>query len=307
MLDGKQRKMLASLLDKPYRKVKIDRLIDKQPHERLLLTETEEILKRTQTHFQNQFRKRNFDQSRLNSNWEEIYYPKPNISREWYNNLEDEIGEEEWQGMLAELKNNTAPGVSGITYTLLKAANISTQKIFRTFAWICIKKARIPDKWKISQIYPIPKDTDWGYDLNNVRPIALLETFRKCMTKIFTRRLVKVIRERDILKGPNFAGLPGNSTETPIHILNAIVEDAKEKNKELWLVFQDMKKAFDSVSLISLEMALQRIKLPENNIKLVIELFYNRKSKVITDVGTTDLFTIDDGIDQGEVISPLVW
>src|SRR5690349_638438 len=98
----------------------------------------------------------------------------------------------------------------------------------------------------MSQIYLILKGEEWHYDLNNVRPIALLETFRKCTTKILTKRMSQVFRKKKILRGPNFAGLPGESTEEPVHVINAIMEDAKENNKELWLMLQDMKKAFDS-------------------------------------------------------------
>ena len=68
-------------------------------------------------------------------------------------------------------------------------------------------------------------------------------------------RLEKIIRDNEMLKGPNFAGLVGSSTESPIHILSMIIEEAKEKNKELWLMLQDMKKAFDSISLQSLDLA----------------------------------------------------
>jgi hypothetical protein len=119
--------------------------------------------------------------------------------------------------------------------------------------------------------------------------------------------LSQVFCERNILKGPNFAGLPGNSTEEPVHIVNAIMEDAKDSNKELWLVLQDMKKAFDSVSLEALRLAMERIKIPKVIIIFILNLFYNRQSKVITHWGTTDAFEIKDGIEQGEVLSPLVW
>ena len=184
--------------------------------------------------------------------------------------------------MLIGLKKKTAPGISGITYTLIQAAGPKSQEIFRNFAEVCIKTGKISDKWKISQIYPISKETDWHYNLDNVRPIALLETFRKCTTKILTKRLTKVFCEKNILKGPNFAGLPENSTEEPVHIINALMEDAKENNNELWLVLQDMKKAFDSVSLIALKKAMKRIKLPGKIIAMILNLFQGRQSKIIT-------------------------
>ena len=50
--------------------------------------------------------------------------------------------------------------MSDITYSLIQAGSTKTQEIFRTFAEICIRTGRIPKKWKISQIYPIPKEGD---------------------------------------------------------------------------------------------------------------------------------------------------
>ena len=88
-----------------------------------------------------------------------------------------------------------------------------------------------------------------------------------------------------MLEGPNFAGLIGSSTESPIHILNMIIEEAKEKNKELWLMLQNMKKAFDSVSLRSLDLALQRIKVSWLGRKLILELFDKRQMRIITALG----------------------
>ena len=113
--------------------------------------------------------------------------------------------------------------------------------------------------------------------------------------------------EKNILKGPNFAGLPGNSTEEPVHIINALMKDAKENNNELWLVLQDMKKAFDSVLLIALKKAMERIKLPEKIILMILNLFQGRQSKIITHWGHTEAFLINDRIEQGEVLSPLIW
>ena len=48
--------------------------------------------------------------------------------------------------MLLKLKANTAPGISGIGYMLIKQANTETQKVFRNFASICIAKGEIPLK-----------------------------------------------------------------------------------------------------------------------------------------------------------------
>jgi hypothetical protein len=121
------------------------------------------------------------------------------------------------------------------------------------------------------------------------------------------KRLSKIVSKHKILKGNNYAGLPGKSTQEPIKLLNMIMEDATENNKELWLLFQDLSKAYDRVDLTFLRKALDRIKVPTPFSKIIINLFTNRKNSVFTEYGNTDLYNIKIGIDQGEVISPLLW
>ncbi|GBC43778.2 RNA-directed DNA polymerase from mobile element jockey-like [Rhizophagus irregularis DAOM 181602=DAOM 197198] len=113
--------------------------------------------------------------------------------------------------------------------------------------------------------------------------------------------------ERNILKGGNHAGLPGGSTEAPLRIINTCIENAKKNNKEVWLTFQDLSKAYDRVDIKMLKLALQRIKIPEVLICLMINLFTNSKKSVIKEKGITKQYTSIIGIDQGEVISPLLW
>jgi hypothetical protein len=169
------------------------------------------------------------------------------------------------------------------------------------------KVGDIPNDWKIAHLYPIPKPNEWHFDITKTRPITLLETARKAFAKILNNRLTKIISRNNILKGNNYAGLPGKSTQDPIKILNMIMEEALENKKEIWLLFQDLSKAYDRVDLQYLKLALNRIKVPMAFSTLITNLFINRKNAVFTNVGLTEQYDIKIGIDQGEVISPLLW
>jgi len=125
----------------------------------------------------------------------------------------------------------------------------------------------------------------------------LLETFRKLVVRIIQKRLCKVIVQKKILKGANFAELPEESTMAPIHILNNVIEDAIQKNNELWIAFQDMRKAFDSVSMTVLELTIKRIWFPEKLITFIKHLYKDHEIRVITEKGLTKFFTAGDGID----------
>ena len=69
--------------------------------------------------------------------------------------------------------------------------------------------------------------------------------------------------------------MPEKATEKLVYIINAIIKDIKDNKKELWLVLQDMKKAFDSVLLVSLDLALKRLKLPKTAITFILNLYRN--------------------------------
>src|SRR5215213_11834933 len=120
-------------------------------------------------------------------------------------------------------------------------------------------------------------------------------------------RLAKILHQHSILKGNNYAGLLGGSCHTPVHVLESILFDAKSNNKLLFIFLQDISKAFDSIDTNMLKLAMDRLKIPPIFTQLVLSLFTNRSNKVITADGLSDPYKVQIGIDQGEVISPLLW
>ncbi|EXX60403.1 hypothetical protein RirG_180210 [Rhizophagus irregularis DAOM 197198w] len=105
----------------------------------------------------------------------------------------------------------------------------------------------------------------------------------------------------------NCCGLPGECTSEPIYLVNNFIEDARENSKELWVLTQDMKKAFDSVGLKVLKRAMLCIDIPASLVEWIIALFKHRHLKVATAYGLSDGFTGNDGIDQGDALFPLLW
>ncbi|CAG8696144.1 30587_t:CDS:2 [Gigaspora margarita] len=76
MIVNNQGQMLVSLLNKPYNKIIINKLVlEKQDHSRELITKPEEVMSITEKHFQNQYQKRNTRPNLLTQKWAEIYKP----------------------------------------------------------------------------------------------------------------------------------------------------------------------------------------------------------------------------------------
>ena len=60
MIKDNQRRMINSLLEKPFKKVVIDKLLIDEREGKELFNEPEEVLRRIAEHFKKQFKKRNF-------------------------------------------------------------------------------------------------------------------------------------------------------------------------------------------------------------------------------------------------------
>jgi len=310
-LIGKNDKlMLNSILERPWRKILIDKVLKREGSNHSvgeLISEPYKIKKEVKEFYQGHFKKRKHNFERMSKDWIEEYEPKHWIDPTWYEEVEQPIQEPEWIECIKDAKANTAPGLSGISYTFIKRAGPVATAAFLRLSNLVLDCGIMPRKWKVGQIFPIPKLVEWDYALASTRPIMLLETFRKTLVRIVQRRLSLVLTQHRILKGQNYAGLPGEATSIPIHIFNNLVEEAREKKKEVWVLFQDIKKAFDSVPSESIQRALRRIKVPEKTSHFITELYARREVRVITKFGVTEGFEAEDGIDQGEVISPLVW
>ncbi|KAG9284827.1 hypothetical protein G9A89_003750 [Geosiphon pyriformis] len=97
----------------------------------------------------------------------------------------------------------------------------------------------------------ISKPYEWKSVLTNTYLIALIETACKILSKIFSNRIFLACSAFNVLYGDNFLVLKSTMTQSPIFAIGSVVEDALEKNRELWLVLQDMHKAYDLAGLTS--------------------------------------------------------
>ena len=219
----------------------------------------------------------------------------------------DAYKEEKWIEMIADLSAKSATSPSGISYRILKLLPLEFVNYILRFYNICYRLSCNPTAWWQSNIIPIPKLEKFTYNISNTRHIALLDTFRKVLTNMVTKRLSKILSTNNILKGYNFCSLKEESTVIPLNVLNNVMKDAKEHCKELWILTQDMAKAYDSISMEGLRMSLERLGLPASFTNWIINLFAGRFMKVITAFGLSPTLDAANGIDQGDSISPLLW
>ncbi|GET51130.1 RNA-directed DNA polymerase from mobile element jockey-like [Rhizophagus irregularis DAOM 181602=DAOM 197198] len=205
----------------------------------------------------------------LPDRWSNTYAPLADVSPAIFDSLMDPSTLDEWSSTISSMPNDKAPGPSMISQ---------------------------------ATVFPIPKPHEWKCQLKNIRPITLLEVIRKALVKLFYNRLAPLLASHYVLQGGNFAGLPGGSCCDPIITLESIIHDSVVTKQPLWILSQDISKAFDSVDLSMLHFALQRLRLPQNTIQFLLSLFMSRSNRVITAHGPTSPYRKD----SYHLVSPLV-
>src|ERR1041385_7064292 len=294
--------MISSILNRHTEKIVIDRLeVDND-----LITDPELIRSHTAKYFQTCVGAPSTDGTILDT-WTADYRPLDTINDSIYDDLMVPPSFTEWFDFISKAPANKAPGPSQLSYDIMKHLGPIALDIFHQLTCACFNLNCIPIGWKRAAIYPIPKPTAWQLKLNNTRPITLLESPRKILVKILNARLSKILSAHTILQPCQFAGLPGGSTMSPITVIKHMIDDARLNNKEIWIYLQDLSKCYDRVDTRILRHAMTRLKIPIGFINLTLDLFNNRKNYVLTDVGKTKDYEVLVGIDQGEVISPLLW
>ncbi|CAB4426174.1 unnamed protein product [Rhizophagus irregularis] len=305
-------KFIRSSLNREKRSIVLDRvLVTDIPGSPQLLIAPDDIHAAAIKHFQNIVGPSRSPFKSLNElpeRWKNRYTPLSEINPDIYQLVMTPIDVSELRTVINNSPSRKAPGPSSIPYEWFKLLSADGISYLCQLMNSCLVSADIPDDWRLASIVPIPKPHEFECLLKNTRLITLLETARKLLVKIITNRLFKIMATHQVLTGDNFAGLPGSSVTTPINVLDGIMKSHRisSSSQELWILSQDISKAFDSIDLGMLKLSFDRLKFPPNLSKFIISLFTSRKNNILTPFGRTDSYNLLIGIDQGEIISPLL-
>ncbi|CAG8707529.1 10843_t:CDS:2, partial [Gigaspora rosea] len=134
-----QKLMLNSSLERPTKKIKINRVYEDVGDDFKLYTK----------------------EKKFSTEWK--YILKNNLEKE----ILIEITLEEWEQLLSTTRSNSASGMSGITYPVLRQIRKYTMRFCIEFLSKCLASSKIPQKWKLGLLYPILKKEEWNFNLNN--------------------------------------------------------------------------------------------------------------------------------------------
>ena len=235
------------------------------------------------------------------------YQPLADIEPAWFDALMSPVTKEELEDILRHLPRRKAPGKSGLTNELWIHAGLDCEEAFRLLLNECLRHEDIPTSWKQSLIIPIPKTTEFTGDLDKLRPIALLETSRKVLSAVLTRRLRQVIEQHQVLRGFNLGFRANRQAQDLAFAIQGLCEACRVAEKPIDLLSLDVRRAYDSVSLPTLQHSLRRIRVPEGYIRMLSTIHTSRAAQIWTAHGLTQPYSPASGLDQGEINAPTLW
>ena len=104
-----------------------------------------------------------------------------------------------------------------------------------------------------------------------------------------------------------FGFMAGRNTTDAIFIVRQLHEKYLAKNKELWMAFVDLEKAFDRVPREVIWWALRHLGVDEGIVSVIKAMHEDASTKVRMNGRESRAFNIRVGVHQGSVLSPLLF
>lgn len=136
------------------------------------------------------------------------------------------------------------------------------------------------------------------------RPISITSVLQRQLHKILVNRLNKVRRfdDRQVAFRNGVDGVSSN-----LATLRTIIEVRKRTNRNLHIVFLDLKKAFDSVSHEAVFQTMADLKCPTLFVNYLKQLYTTAKTSLELSDGKTAAIRCGLGVFQGDPLSPIVF
>ena len=209
---------------------------------------------------------------------------------------------QEVQAAIKAMKSNKAPGPDGIPAEIWKNSDALAEHLHMLLASIW-EMEDVPQQFKDANIVTIWKRKGSKSDCSNYRGVSLLAIAGKILGRILLNRLTHTIIE-PILTESQCGFRANRGTTDMVFSARQLQEKCREQNKDLYMVFIDLTKAFDTVSRPGLWSLLAKFGCPSKLINIIKQLHEGMIGRVCADGLESDGFQVTNGVKQGCVIAP---
>ena len=195
--------------------------------------------------------------------------------------------------------------MDGFTYEFYKDTKELILPVLTNLFNNVIEKGCIPNSWSISLITLIPKKADDLTNVNNWRPISLINTDAKIFMKVLANRLNTIC---DTIIGPaQQAFIAKRSIADSASDILTVLRNQTDQSKQHWLLLLDQQKAFDRVNHQFLQIVLEKMNFDHRFIRIISSLFATHRAHIVDKGRISSPFRVERGVRQGDPLSPLLY
>lgn len=217
-----------------------------------------------------------------------------------------EVSPQEVQTILMSLKSNSSPGWDNITNSFLKLAKFHIIPVITHLVNLCFTLGVVPSALKLATVTPVYKGGVKS-NVTNYRPISVLSSISKILEKLLNTRLLAYLEKFSMLSLSQFGFRKGKSTEDAIEALTKQIVNHVDRGDKCLTVFLDLRKAFDTVSVTTLLLKLERMGIRGVPLDLLRSYMSGRKQRVKIDNYVSDYTDVIFGVPQGSVLGPTLF
>jgi Reverse transcriptase (RNA-dependent DNA polymerase)/Endonuclease/Exonuclease/phosphatase family len=215
----------------------------------------------------------------------------------------EQISPEEVRAAIEKMKNNKAAGPSGVVADMVKAAGEAGIIWVTDMCNAVVRDGRIPADWCKSWMVNVYKGKGDAMECGSYRGIKLLEHVMKILERVIECRVRNIVKIDEMQCG----FMPGKGTTDAIFIVRQLQEKHLAKNKDLWMAFVDLEKAFDRVPREVVWWALRTLGVDEWLITVIKAMYVDATTSVRLSGIESRGFKVKVGVHQGSVLSPLLF
>ena len=164
----------------------------------------------------------------------------------------------------------------------------------------------IPRDWARGIIFPLHKEGDPRVP-DNYRGITLLSVVGKIYAMVLNNRVKRWCDERNVLVDEQAGFRMRRSTVDQTFILSELIRARRKKGLKTYCAFLDIKKAYDKVWRDGLWKRLIEVGITGKMWRVLHNLYSVVESCVLVGADRTEWFSLDAGLRQGCILSPILF
>lgn len=235
----------------------------------------------------------------------EIFFQNlPTVSESSSKMLDKPLALDELEDALCNMQSGRAPGLDGLSVDFYKAFWPVLGGDFLEVVKECLEGGELPMSCRRAVLTLLPKKGDLN-DLKNWRPVALLSTDYKIISKALATRLSKVMSE--VIHLDQTYCVPDRSIFDNVHLVKGVLDIANLHDLRTGLISLDQTKAFDRVEHEYLWKTLTHFGFSHTFINMIKLLYKNIESMLKINGVLCAPFSVNRGVRQGCPLSGMLY